>query len=98
MDNIKNVFDFWECFAKSKRPKSKSYENVKTHINGSLTLAKLKFFSFAASLLEPYLIKYDGDGPMLPFVNEDVKKLFKNLLALIIKLDVIAKCKLHWTS
>ena len=30
---------------------------------------------------------------MLPFVNEDVKKLFKDLLALIIKPNVIAKCK-----
>ena len=36
----------------SPRPKSKSYENVKAHINNSLTLAKLKFFSFVASLLE----------------------------------------------
>ena len=30
---------------------------------------------------------------MLPFVNEDVQKLFKDLLALIIKPDVIVKCK-----
>ena len=30
---------------------------------------------------------------MLPFINGDVKKLFKDLLALIIKPDVIAKCK-----
>ena len=30
---------------------------------------------------------------LLPFVNEDVKKLFKDLLALIIKPNVIAKCK-----
>ena len=30
---------------------------------------------------------------MLAFVNEDVKKLFKDLLAVIIKPDVIARCK-----
>ena len=30
---------------------------------------------------------------MLPFLNEDVKKLFKDLLVLIIKPDVIEKCK-----
>ena len=30
---------------------------------------------------------------MLPFANEDIKKLFKDLLALIIKPGVIAKCK-----
>ena len=54
-DNIKKVFDFWEGLAKSKIPKSKSYENVKAHINDPLTLAELKFFSFVASLLEPYL-------------------------------------------
>ena len=58
-----------------------------------LTLAKLKFFSFVTSLLELYLTKYQGDVPMLQFVNEDVKKLLKDLLALIIKPNVIAKCK-----
>ena len=87
------MFDFWEGLATSKRPKSISYENVKAHTNDPLTLAKLKSFFFVASLLQPYLTKYQGDGPMLPFVNEDVKKLFKDLLALIIKPDVIAKCK-----
>ena len=55
-DNIKKVFDFWEGLAKSKRPKSKSYENVKARISDPLALAKLKFFSFVASLLEPYLL------------------------------------------
>ena len=87
------MFDFWKGLAKSKRPKSKSYEIVKAHINDPLTLAKLIFFPFVASLSELYLTKYLGDGPMLPFVNEDVQKLFKDLLALIIKPDVIVKCK-----
>ena len=32
-DNIKKVFDFWEGLAKSKIRNSKSYENVKPHIN-----------------------------------------------------------------
>ena len=36
-------------------------------ISDPLTLGKLKVFSFAASLLEPYLTKYQGDGLMLPF-------------------------------
>ena len=67
--------------------------SLKAHINDPLTLAKLKFFSFVASLLEPYLTKYQDHGPMLPFVNEDVKNLFKDLLPLIIKPDVIAKRK-----
>ena len=40
---------------------------MKAHISDILTLGKLKFFSFAASLLEPYLTKYQGDGFMLPF-------------------------------
>ena len=61
--------DFWEGLAISKRCKSKTYEKVKAHINDPLTLAKLKFFSFVASLLEPYLNKYQDHGPMLPFAN-----------------------------
>ena len=53
-DNIKKVFGFREGLTKSKRLKSKSYENVKAHIKDPLTLAKLKFFSFVVSLLGPY--------------------------------------------
>ena len=78
------MFDFWEGLAKSKRPKSKSYENVKAYINDP-DFRKIEICFLIASLLEPYLTKYQGDGPMLPFVNEDVKKLFKDLLALIIR-------------
>ena len=64
-DNIKEVFDFRKGLAKSKRSQSKNYQNVKTHINDPLTLAKLKFFPFVASLLDPYLTKYQRDGPKL---------------------------------
>ena len=66
---------------------------MKAHISDPLTLAKLKFFSFVASLLEPYLTKYQSDDTSLPFVNEDVKKVFKDVLALIIKSAVMVKCK-----
>ena len=55
--------------------------------------AKLKFFSFFASMLEPYLRLYQTDKPMLPYMCGDLTKLITNVLSLIVKESVISSCK-----
>ena len=49
--NILKIFDFWEGLVKSKQPKSKSYDNVKAHINDKLIVAKLHFFAYVAGIM-----------------------------------------------
>ena len=61
-------------------------------VKDSLKLLKLDFFSFIASLMEPYLRAYLTDKPMIPFMCNDLEKLSKNLLKLFIKPEVIDKC------
>ena len=61
--NIIAISRFWENLPKNKRPSSKSYVNVKTAIADDLTVTKLTFFSYVASLMEPYLKKYQTDKP-----------------------------------
>ena len=56
-------------------------------------VAKLKFFSYMCSLVEPYLTKYQTKKPMVPFMYNDLKRLFSSLLKLIVKPDVLEKCK-----
>ena len=67
--------EFWENLPPSKRPKSKSFLNVQEAVKDSLNLLKLDFFSFIASLVEPYLRAYQTDRPMIPFMCNDLKKL-----------------------
>ena len=89
--NMVKLYDFWSSLAKSKRPDSKSYENVKKGIDDPLTVAKLHFFSYIAGLLQPFLTAFQGDGPMLPFLCNDIKTIFVSLLGLILKPQVFEK-------
>ena len=56
--SIKRLVKFWQSFPKSKRPSSKSYEVVVETVADPLVVAKLRFCSYVASLLKPYLKKF----------------------------------------
>ena len=75
-ENIISISRFWESLPKKKRPTSKSYLAVKSAIADDLTVSKLIFFSYVASLMEPYLRMYQTDMPMLVFMFNDLKKMF----------------------
>ena len=63
--NIKKIVGYWEKLLASKRPSSKSYLAVKKGVEDELFVAKLSFFGYIASLLQPYLTKYQTDDPMM---------------------------------
>ena len=90
--NMVKIVKFWESLLKSKHPSSKSYENVKAAVQNQLTPAKLSVFSFLALLFEPFLRKYQSNEPIHPYLHGDLVKLFKSVLKLVIKDDVIDKC------
>ena len=91
--NIIQMMKFWECKPKSKRPTSKSYLNLKNVYTDSLYPVKLQFFSFFASILQPFLSQYQTDNPMIPFMYNDLMVLVTNILQLILKPEIISKCK-----
>jgi len=91
--NIEKMVSFWEKQPTSKRPKSKSYDNVKKAVNDPLTVVKLEFFAFIASILEPFLVTYQTDKPMLPFLYFDLKSLILSLMKLFIKPCIISEAK-----
>ena len=78
-----------ESLPKKKRPSSRSYVNVKKAVDDDLTVSKLSFFSYVASLMEPYLRKYQCDKPMIVFIFKDLKKMFLSLLRITVKDSVI---------
>ena len=91
--NVEKLVTFWEQLPKSKRPKSKSYESIKAAAHDVLTVAKLEFFSYVASIVEPFLKCYQTDKPMVPFLYFDLKTLITSLLKLFIKETVISEAK-----
>ena len=56
-------------------------------------LLNYHFFSFALSLVEPFLRKYQCDKPMIPFMYTDLKSLIQSLLKLVVKQNVLSQCK-----
>ena len=57
-----------------------------------MTPAKLMFFSFVAGILQPILVKYKSDKPMVPCMYQDLFKLLRKLMQLIVKPDIVANC------
>ena len=51
--------------------------------------AKLSFFGYVASLVEPYLKRYQTDSPMIPYMHKDLKSIVKRLLGIIVKAEAI---------
>ena len=81
---------YWEALPKGKWPKCKSYNTVVEGTKDELTLAKLEFFGYIASLLQNILLKDQTDAPMIPFLFEDLFSIAKSLMDLIIKPDVLS--------
>ena len=54
---------------------------------------KLHFFAYIANIVEPFLVKYQTDNPMIPFLFFDLKEIIIKLLEIIVKPDVLEKCK-----
>ena len=90
--SLAKIVNHWEGLPKSKRPSSKSYANVLSAVNDVLTPAKLHFFSFAAGIFQPFLLKYQSDKPMIPYLHNDLINLVKKILLLILKPDVVNCC------
>ena len=54
---------------------------------------KLHFFAYVANIVEPFLVKYQTDNPRIPFLFFDLKITIIKLLEIIVKPDVLEKCK-----
>ena len=47
--------------------------------------AKLTFFGFFAGILQTILVKYQADEPMVPYMYQDLLKLLRKTMQLIVK-------------
>ena len=70
-------------------PTSASYLTTKEYLNDKLLPAKLAFFSKISSELEAFLVSYQSDDPMMPFMYEDLGLLVSTLLGRVVKKEVL---------
>ena len=54
---------------------------------------KIAFFRSAASVLEPFLPRFQTNGPMGPFLYAEVLNIFEVLMKSFFKKDVMAEAK-----
>ena len=64
--------------------------NVHDAVEDPLTVTKLTFFSFICARLQPYLINFQSDKPMVPYLYTELKAI---IMELIVKPDLLDKCK-----
>ena len=55
--------------------------------------AKLNFFAFIAGILKPFLVSFQTDNPMLPFMYDELSEILKHLIVLIYKKEKIDEAK-----
>ena len=89
---MQKVFQFWLSLPKRQQPSGRSFETVRLAIEDPLMTAKLSFFSYVASLLEPFLTKYQTNCPMVPYLYTDLTALFRSLMKVIVRDAVLEQC------
>ena len=71
------------------KPKNKSFKAVADSVNNPLFIPQLQAFIAMAKDTTPFLLKYQTDAPMLPFVKGDLENLLRDLMRRFIKKDVL---------
>ena len=62
---------------------------LKYFICGKIRITKLEFFISMAKQLQPFLLKFQTDAPMAPFLGQSLKDLLLTLMGRFIKKDVL---------
>ncbi|KAL8603538.1 hypothetical protein ACOMHN_052767 [Nucella lapillus] len=91
LEIIENVVAYCTA-AKSKKvtePNNMSYETVKKAIQDPLLVSRLHFFIMVAREVQPFLVTYQTDKPMLPFITTDLVNLLKTMMTKFLKEDVL---------
>ena len=66
-----------------------SFDTLVVHYQDLLMTAKLHFFAFMAGILKPFLVLFQTDKPMLPFMYDELSEISKRLIVLIYKKEKI---------
>ena len=73
------IVNYWMGLPKVKQPKegSRSYSRLKTAISDPLVKTKFKFFAVTAKILNSFLVKFQTNDPMLPFLAQAIEEIMR---------------------
>ena len=82
-----NIIKYIETLKKpmSQVPTSSYFAKIRSAVQDSLIVAKLQFFASTASLMVPYLQKFQTDTPLIAFTTTEVTVLLETLMQKFIK-------------
>ena len=86
--SVVSAVKFWLKLTKSKQPKNKSFETLLKYYQDPFIPAKLHFFAFTAGILKPYLVIFQTDSPLIPFLFDELSKILNRLVGLVYKKEV----------
>jgi len=66
-----------------------SYRNLKTALGDKLLLPKLAFFQSVAEDVEPFLLEFQSESPLAPFLYGSLLKMLKSIMERFVKPDVL---------
>ena len=78
---------------KYTNPKTKSFTIVSEGVKDPLMLPKLTCFLSVAKQIEPFLVSFQTDSPMVPFLYGDLLKVVRSLMERFVKQNVLKNCK-----
>ena len=76
---------------KTLEPTSDSYNSMKERLKDPLLMPKIAFFSDIARILERFLVKFQTDAPMVPFLRSSLEEIFHSIGKIILKDEVLTK-------
>ena len=87
------VIRYWLALSVSKRPRNnKSFDTPVKYHSDPLMICKFQFFKYVASVLKYFLVAFQTNKPMLPFLATAVEQLYRKCLTLFMKRDVVNGC------
>ena len=88
--HVVNITKFWKRHVPSKQPQSNNFKSVASTVNDPLTTVKLKFFTYVASVLRPYLERYQNNDPLVPMMACHALYIIKKLMGIVYKTEYVA--------
>lgn len=73
-----------------KLPKNTTCKNIQLACSDAFISAKTQFFISIASVIEPFLRKYQTNSPMVPFMYNDLGSCVRTLMNRFVKKEVLA--------
>ena len=97
MPKLLEVVDFWKSLPKSKQPgqgkagANKSYDTLLLKRNDPLVPVKLRFFEETAKIINVFLVQFQTQSPMVPFLVDCLENIVRGFCDRFILPDIMKK-------